>query len=68
MLRAGHNAIGQLRNRLRLITGGRVFGHEFEHDRKVGNMTGSRQRIADVELIPTASTSPSSLQVSCPFR
>ena len=31
MLRAGQHALGQLRNRLRLISGGLVGGDEFEH-------------------------------------
>ena len=33
MFRAGQHALGQLRNRLRLIPGGRVIGNEFKHAR-----------------------------------
>ena len=31
MLRAGQHALRQLRNRLRLVAGGRVVGNEFKH-------------------------------------
>ena len=46
VLRAGQNAGGQLRNRLRLVAGGRVIGDEFKHAAKVRTAAAQRQRDA----------------------
>jgi hypothetical protein len=46
MLRAGQNAVGQLRDGLRLVAGGRVIGDEVEHRRKVGSGAGTSTRRA----------------------